>query len=50
MDHEQHGGGEHEQEVHRLGDAGEDRGDDEREDDGAGLVAVALVGGHDRFV
>ena len=47
VDHEQHGGGEHEQEVHRLGDAGEDRGDDEREDDGAGLVAIALVGGHD---
>ena len=47
VDHEQDGSREHEQEVDGLGDAGEDRGDHERDDDGAGLVLVLLIGGHD---
>ena len=47
MDHEENGSGEHEQEVHGLGDAGENRRDDKRDNNGFGLIAVTLVRGHD---
>ena len=47
VDDEEHRGGEDEQEVHGLGHAGEHGGDDQRDDDGLGLILVLLVGGED---
>ena len=44
----EHGSGKDKEEVHGLGHAGEHGGDDQRDDNGLGLILVPLVGGDDK--
>ena len=48
MNDEEHGSGKDKEEVHGLGDTGEHGGDDQRDDNGLGLILVPLVSGEDK--
>ena len=48
MNDKEHGSGKDKEEVHGLGDTGEHGGDDQRDDNGLGLILVPLVSGVDK--